>query len=69
MSVKLGDLLAGVPLTGEIFDQELEITSISYDTRTLVPAAERRERPTFPRRWSGARRRCSAARPPARGPL
>ena len=39
MSVKLGDLLAGVPLTGEIFDQELEITSISYDTRTLVPGA------------------------------
>ena len=37
--MKLWQLLAGVPLTGECFNQEMEITSISYDTRTLLPGA------------------------------
>ncbi len=33
--MKLRDLLAGVPLTGENPDLDMEISSISYDTRTL----------------------------------
>ena len=37
--MKLCELLRGVPLAGEMFNQELEITSISYDTRTLEPGA------------------------------
>ena len=37
--MKLWQLLAGVPLTGEPYPQEMEITSISYDTRTLLPGA------------------------------
>ena len=37
--MKLRDLLAGVPLTGETPDLEMEIYSISYDTRTLRPGA------------------------------
>ena len=37
--MKLRDLLAGVPLTGEHPDLDVEITSISYDTRTLEPGA------------------------------
>ena len=37
--MKLRGLLAGVPLTGGCPDQEMEITSISYDTRTLQPGA------------------------------
>lgn len=37
--MKLWQLLAGVPLTGECSNQEMEITSISYDTRTLLPGA------------------------------
>ena len=37
--MKLWNLLHGVPLTGEYPDQDLEITSISYDTRTLEPGA------------------------------
>ena len=37
--MKLWQLLAGVPLTGEPYFQEMEITSISYDTRTLLPGA------------------------------
>ena len=37
--MKLCDLLAGVPLMGECFNSELEITSISYDSRTLRPGA------------------------------
>lgn len=37
--MKLCDLLAGVPLMGECFNSELEITSISYDSRTTRPGA------------------------------
>ena len=37
--MKLWQLLAGVPLTGECSNQDMEITSISYDTRTLLPGA------------------------------
>ena len=37
--MKLWQLLAGVPLTGEPYSQNMEITSISYDTRTLLPGA------------------------------
>ena len=37
--MKLWQLLAGVPLTGEPYSQDMEITSISYDTRTLLPGA------------------------------
>jgi len=37
--MKLRDLLAGVPLTGENTDLEMEISSISNDTRTLRPGA------------------------------
>ena len=37
--MKLRSMLAGVPLTGGSVDMELEITSISYDTRTLRPGA------------------------------
>ena len=37
--MKLRDLLAGVPLTGDGPDLEMEINSISYDTRTLQPGA------------------------------
>ena len=37
--MKLRDLLAGVPLTGDGPDLEMEINSISYDTRTLRPGA------------------------------
>ena len=39
MNVKLWDLLHGVPLTGESFTWDMEITSISYDTRTIRPGA------------------------------
>ncbi len=35
----LRDLLAGVPLTGGNLSQDMEINSISYDTRTLRPGA------------------------------
>ena len=35
----LRELLAGVPLTGGNLDLDMEISSISYDTRTLVPGA------------------------------
>jgi len=37
--MKLRSLLAGVPLTGELRSPDLEINSISYDTRTLEPGA------------------------------
>ena len=37
--MKLRDLLAGVPLTGDGPDLEMEINSISCDTRTLQPGA------------------------------
>lgn len=37
--MKLGDLLAGIPLTGGNYNSELEIKSISYDTRTLEKGA------------------------------
>ena len=37
--MKLRDLLVGVPLTGESLSQDMEISSISYDTRTLEPGA------------------------------
>ena len=37
--MNLQTLLAGVPLTGEVFRQDLEIKSISCDTRTLKPGA------------------------------
>ncbi|MCF2662173.1 UDP-N-acetylmuramoyl-L-alanyl-D-glutamate--2,6-diaminopimelate ligase [Pseudoflavonifractor phocaeensis] len=37
--MKLRDLLAGVPLRGEHPDLDMEISSISHDTRTLVPGA------------------------------
>ena len=37
--MKLRDLLAGVPLVGEHPDLNMEISSISYDTRTLEPGA------------------------------
>ena len=37
--MKLRDLLAGVPLTGGNADLNMEINSISYDTRTLEPGA------------------------------
>lgn len=35
----LRELLAGVPLTGGSLDLDMEISSISYDTRTLQPGA------------------------------
>lgn len=35
----LRDLLAGVPLTGGSLTSDMEISSISYDTRTLEPGA------------------------------
>ena len=38
-SVKLCDLLAGVPLTGGEVNLDMEISSISYDSRTLCPGA------------------------------
>ena len=37
--MKLWELLHSVPLTGETPDLEMEINSISYDTRTLKPGA------------------------------
>ena len=37
--MKLRKLLAGVPLTEENFDGDMEITSLSYDSRTLEPGA------------------------------
>ena len=37
--MKLRKILEGVPLTGESADLEMEINSISYDTRTLTPGA------------------------------
>ena len=37
--MKLRDLLAGVPLTGGEVNPEMEISSISYDSRTLCPGA------------------------------
>ena len=37
--MKLRDLLAGVPLVGEKSDLDMEISSISYDSRTLTPGA------------------------------
>ena len=38
-TVKLYDLLNGVPLTGASIDQNMEITSISYDSRAVEPGA------------------------------
>ena len=37
--MNLRSLLAGVPLTGAAADLEMEISSISYDSRTLEPGA------------------------------
>ncbi|MCI9156069.1 MAG: UDP-N-acetylmuramoyl-L-alanyl-D-glutamate--2,6-diaminopimelate ligase [Lawsonibacter sp.] len=37
--MKLRELLAGVPLAGEIPGLDMEISSISYDTRTIQPGA------------------------------
>ena len=37
--MNLRSLLAGVPLTGAAVDLEMEISSISYDSRTLEPGA------------------------------
>ena len=37
--MKLWEVLHGVPLTGESFTWDMEITSISYDTRTIRPGA------------------------------
>ena len=37
--MKLSQLLAGVALTGQDPNQDVEITSVSYDTRTLEPGA------------------------------
>ena len=37
--MKLWELLHSVPLTGETPDLDMEINSISYDTRTLEPGA------------------------------
>ncbi len=37
--MNLRELLAGVPLTGGSLGQDMEISSISYDTRTLAPGA------------------------------
>ncbi|MCI8869163.1 MAG: UDP-N-acetylmuramoyl-L-alanyl-D-glutamate--2,6-diaminopimelate ligase [Lawsonibacter sp.] len=37
--MKLRGLLAGVPLTGGTADLDMEINSISYDSRTLTPGA------------------------------
>ena len=37
--MKLWNLMHGVPLTGASITQNMEITSISYDTRTLEPGA------------------------------
>ena len=35
--MKLWNLLHGVPLAGEHFTEDMEISSLSYDTRTLEP--------------------------------
>ena len=37
--MKLWNLLHGVPLAGEHFTEDLEISSLSYDPRTLEPGA------------------------------
>jgi UDP-N-acetylmuramoyl-L-alanyl-D-glutamate--2,6-diaminopimelate ligase len=37
--MKLRGLLTGVPLMGGNLNQDMEISSISYDTRTICPAA------------------------------
>lgn len=37
--MKLWELLRSVPLTGETPDLDMEINSISYDTRTIKPGA------------------------------
>ena len=37
--MKLHAILAGVPLTGGSLDLDMEISSISNDTRTLTPGA------------------------------
>ena len=37
--MKLCDVLAGVPLTGGEVNPDMEISSISYDSRTLKPGA------------------------------
>ncbi len=37
--MKLCDLLRDVPVTGGTFDPQMEVTSISYDSRTLQPGA------------------------------
>ena len=70
-TVKLYDLLNGVPLTGASIDQNMEITSISYDSRAVEPGAlfaalpgERDDGTTSGRHWTGARRQCCAPRRP-----
>ena len=37
--MKLWNLLHGVPLAGEHFTEDMEISSLSYDTRTMEPGA------------------------------
>ncbi len=37
--MKLRELISGVPLSGGTADLEMEINSISYDSRTLEPGA------------------------------
>ena len=71
--MKLRDLLAGVPLTGGNADLNMEINSISYDSRTLEPGAlfvallrvqDRRTPAMWPRRWKRAPPpSCAGSRP------
>ena len=75
--MRLEELLKGVPLAGWTWNRDVEITGISYDTRTMAPGTSSRPcrgigltaRTSYPRLWSGGRRRSSAAgRPTIPGP-
>ena len=59
--MKLNQLLRGVALTGCRADQDVEITGVSYDTRTMAPAIKPTDSSISGRRWKKGRWRCSAA--------
>ena len=66
--MKLNQLLRGVALTGCRADQDVEITGVSYDTRTMAPGGlfaalegYKTDSSISGRRWKKGRWRCSAA--------
>ena len=60
--MKLRELLAGVPICAGSADLEMEISGVSYDSRTTRPGDLFVATTGFaPKRWQTVRRRCCAS--------